>query len=358
VAFYDRRAAAEAAANSFDAALTDRDRVQLGLLTFAAQERKILLDIFRERGVSRRLMGRLLRTADAIIDATRAGGRLGYLRAAKARLRPSPRLRLALWLHRFLGIDRPLAGLMTQRFEMLLVMRLVFLAQLRFLRDRMTPVLGPRVTGVLGEIVQRRRALIDDATGALDLLYPGHAEALQTSVLRRIGLRFELDTYMELRGEALVSVELFKAIRRDIELRHDRIARPARLDLRAGLNRRLHQLPRFAALPEAVLEGLARRLSMRFVLPGELVLGRRRRAAHVYVVSSGEVEIEHDGRRERLGTGAVFGGNGMLGAARTRGAVTAVRYCHLLALRNRHFRALVADRPELAGPELIDKVVA
>ena len=351
VDYYDRRAAAEAAANTFDAALTDRDRVRLGLLTFAAQERKILLDIFRERGASRRLIGRLLRTADAIIDATRADGRLGYLRAARARLRPSLRLRAAQSLHRFLRIDRPLSALMAERFEMLLLMRLVFLAQLRFLRDRMTPVLGQRVTGVLGEIVQRRHALIDDATEALALLYPGHADALQTSVLRRIGLRFELDTYIALRGEALVSAELFRAIRRDIETRADQIARPARLDLRTGLARRLRQLPGFAALPEPVLDELSRRLTMRFVLAGERILRRRRRAGHVYVISSGEVEIEHAGRRLRLGRGAVFGGDGMLDAARTQGAVTSLRYCHLLAVRNRRFSRLLAERPELAAPE-------
>ena len=250
VAFYDHRAAAEAAANTFDVALTDRDRVRLGLLTFAAQERRILMEIFRERGASRRLMGRLLRTADAIIDATRAEGRLGYLRAARARLRPTLRLRLAQWLHRRLHIDRLLAGLMMERFEMLLLMRLVFLAQLQFLRDRMTPVLGARVTGVLGDIVQRRRALIDDAMEALTVLHPGHAEALQTRMLRQIGLRFELDTYAELRSEALVSAELFKAIRRDIDARRDALGRPARLDLRTGLRRRLRQLPPFDALTE------------------------------------------------------------------------------------------------------------
>ena len=106
---YDRRAAAEAAANTFDAALTDRDRLKLGLLTFALQEQTILLEIFRERGLSRAIMEQLLRTADSIVDATRADGRLGYLRAAKRRLRPSLSLRLAQWLHRSFS-HRPAAG--------------------------------------------------------------------------------------------------------------------------------------------------------------------------------------------------------------------------------------------------------
>ena len=358
VAFYDRRAAAEATANSFDASLTDRDRVKLGLLTFAAQERRILIDIFRERGVPRRIMAPLLRTADTIIDATRADGRLGYLRAARSRLRPRLRLRLAQWLHRSLRIDRPLAGLMMQRFEMLLVMRLVFLAQLQFMRDRMTPVLGPRVTGVLGEIVQRRGLLLDDAMEALALLYPGHTEAQQTRVLRQIGLRFELDTYTELRDEALVSAELFKAIRRDLDLRRDALDGPARFDLRAGLNRRVRQLPCFAGLPDPLLADITRRLTMYFALPGQRILRARRDCRRVYVISAGEVEIDHEGQRSRLGCGALFGGDGMLGAAQTHGAVMAVRYCHLLTLHSSFVRKLLAERPALVTPAPVAKVVA
>ena len=349
VDLYDRQAAAEAAANSFDAALTDRDRVRLGLLTFASQERTILLTIFRERGVSRRIMAQLLRTADTIIDATRADGRLGYLRAARRRLRPSLRLRLAQWLYRRFRVDRPLTRLMSQRFEMLLVMRLVFLAQLRFLRDRMTPVLGARVTAALGEIVQRRRNLLDDAMAALELQYPGHTEAVQARMLRQVGLRFEMETYTALRDEALLSAELFEEIRRDIEARRDAVGWPVTFGTQAGLSHRLRELAPFATLPEALLDGRAKRLTMRVALPGERILRQRRRAGSVYVISYGEVEIAYDGRQLRLGRGALFGGDGMLGEARTRGAVTAVRFCHLLELRTGFFRTLLATRPELAG---------
>ena len=338
---YERRAAAEAAANTFDAALTDRDRLKLGLLTFASQERAILLEIFRERGLSRAIMEQLLPMADAIIDATRADGRLGYLHAARGRLRPSRSLWLAQWLHRRFRIDQPLTRLLAQRLEMLLVMQMVFRAQLQFMRERMTPVLGARVTEVMGEIVQRRRALLDDATEALGLLYPAYADVLQTRMLRRIGLRFEMDTYVALRDEALLSEELFREISRDIEARRDAAGRPMTFDLQAGLIRRVSQLPPFATLPEARLRTVARTLTLRFALPSERILRRRRRAASVYLISSGEIEIDHDGKRLRLPSGAMFGGDGLLGEAQTEGAVTAVRFCLLLVLRTGLVRKLL-----------------
>lgn len=347
LAAYERRALEEGEANTFDAALTDRDRVKLGLITFASQERTVLLEIFRDRGASRRIMEHLLRTAEAIVDATREEGRLGYLRAGRRRLRPSLRFRVAQWLHRNLRIDPPLMHCMVERFEMLLVMNLVSIAQMRFMRQRMEPVLGRRVAEVVSEIAQRRRAYLKDAMEALRLQYPGYAEALQSRVLRQIGLRFETDGYADLRAEALLSDELHDEILRDLEARRDRVSRRMRFNLRAGLTGRLRQIPVFADLQEAALHDVAMTLTMRFAVPGERILARRRRAASVYFISSGEVEIRHDGRLTRLGRGAVLGGDGLLGGARTRGEATATRFCHLVELRTAYLHDLLAEHPEL-----------
>jgi len=72
----------------------------------------------------------------------------------------------------------------------------------------------------------------------------------------------------------------------------------------------------------------------------------RRRAASVYLIRSGEeLEIDHDGKRLRLPSGAMFGGDGLLGEARTEGAVTAVRFCRLLVPRTGGVRKLQGSAP-------------
>lgn len=346
VELYEQMAEAEGLANTFDAALSDRDRVKLGLLTFAAQERTILMTIFRERGVSVSIMAQLLRTTDVIIDAARADGRLGYLRAARRRLRPGVAFRLAGWLHRLLRIDLPLIRLLGQRFELLLVMRVVFIAQLRFMRERMTPVLGERVTDVLGEIVARRRTLLDDAMGGLVTLYPSHAEALESAMLRQIGLRLEMNGYTALRDEALLTDELYEEFRRDVDARRDAVARPKLSRIQPAFRRRLNQISPFDRLPEGKIAAMARRTTIRLVLPGERILSHRRRANSVYIISSGEVEIEYNNQSVRLGPGGLFGGNGMLEDAPTKGKVTAVRLCHLLVLGNRAYRRAMREAPD------------
>ena len=84
----DRRIEEERAANSFDTTLSDRQRVTLALITIANQERSILLDLFRIRGISRRVMETLLRSAEAMIDGARLEGRFGYVPRGPAAAQP------------------------------------------------------------------------------------------------------------------------------------------------------------------------------------------------------------------------------------------------------------------------------
>jgi CRP-like cAMP-binding protein len=194
------------------------------------------------------------------------------------------------------------------------------------------------VTEVLGEIVQRRGSALDDALNALGLLYPAHAAALQSALLRQIGLRYESNSYVALRNEALLSDELFEELQKDVEQRRNAVPSPKPVPLQSALCQRLHELPPFDRLRETVLDDVARRTTICFILPGQRILRRRRRARSVYVISSGEVEIEWDGKSLRLGAGALFGGDGMLAEAQTTGAVTATRFCHLLVMRNQAYR--------------------
>ena len=235
-------------------------------------------------------------------------------------------------------------------------MRLVFLAQLRFMRDRMTPVLGARVTGVLGEIVQRRRALLDDAMEALGLQYPDHAEALQTQVLRRIGLRFEMDTYAELRGEAFTQQGVVQG---DRPRHRDTARHPPPTD---------HDRPADRAAPAAVGVAAVRRAARGPAARHRAAADHRARdarRAHPAPPAAGGLGVSdqlrrggvsYEGRTLRLGRGALFGGDGLLDPARTQGAVTAVRFCHLLLVPAWLFRRLVAQRPELADATAGDGV--
>ncbi|MFC4169851.1 cation:proton antiporter [Teichococcus aestuarii] len=347
VELYERRVRVETAANTFDTAISDRERVILGLITFASQERSLLLEMFQDQGLSRRVMENLLWNAESMIDGARSEGRLGYIQAARRRLQPSLRFHLAQWLHRKFRIDTPLMHCMAERFEMLLLTHLVALSMQRFVRRRMEPVLGTRVTEVVSDIVARREDLLADAMETLRLQYPGYAEALETRILRQIGLRLEAEEYATLKHESLVGEELYDELIRGLETLRRQVSRPLQFNIQLGLDKRIEEFPAFAGLQDALLHDLAMSVTSRFTVPGEWIYRRRQPSRSVYFISRGEVELQQDGHSILLTHGDFVGEAELLHPGRRRSRAKATSFCHLLELSAADFQRLLLDAPEL-----------
>lgn len=341
----DRRIAEERAANNFDTALGDRQRVTLALITIANQERSILLDLFRIRGLSRSVMETLLRTADAMIDGARLEGRFGYVMAIRRQLRPSLGFKLAQWVHHTMRIDQPLMMCMMQRFERLLIQHLVSLALTRFMRRRMEPTLGLRIAEIVSEVLERRQKLLEDAIETMRLHYHGYTEALESRVLRQVSLRLQGEEYDKLLGESLISEELHRELHRDVETRRRRLDRRLKFNLKSGIESRIKSMPALRGVPEAVMHDLAMMLSIRFIAPGESLYSRGARAGLVYFISAGLLEMhvaEHDIRYVQ---GDLIGAEEILSGRRMEATVRALRFGHLLVMRAREFQRLVDDHP-------------
>ncbi len=341
----EARIAAEQEANDFDAAITDVNRVSLALLTIASRERTLLLELFRLRGLTRGVVEQLLRTADAMVDGARYDGRLGYLRAARRRLRPPPGFRLAQRLHRVFRVDWPLMHQMTTRYEALLLSHLLAVSLARFMHERIEPMLGARVAAIVAEIVERRQRLVGDALGAMRLHYQGYAEALESRVLRLIALRFEADEIDGMRAESLIGEELHAELVRDMETRRSRLQRRLRFNLRAGIDARIRTLALFAGLPEAILHDVAMLLSIRFANPGEELIRRGQRPGRAFLVSSGALEL-HTGERDfPIAAGEEVGSTEILGGIRMPGTVRCLTFSHLLEIRAADLRRIVDENP-------------
>ena len=341
----DRRIDEERAANTFDTALGDRQRVTLALLTIANHERSILLDLFRIRGISRRVMETLLRTAESMIDGARLEGRFGYVRAVRRRLSPSLRFRLAQFVHHRLRLDTPLMYCMMERFEMLMIAHLVSLSLGRFMRRRVEPTLGVRLAEIVSEVLERQQKLLEEAIGTMRLHYQGYTEALESRMLRQIALRLESEEYDELLNESLISEELHSELYRDVERRRHRLDRRLKFNLKSGIENRVKSVPALNGVPEAVLHDLAMTLAIHFTAPAERILKRGRRVRTVYFVSAGQFEshiAEHD---IRYGPGSVLGAEDLLAGGRMRASVRSLRFGHLLAIGARDFRRLADEYP-------------
>ncbi|GBQ81476.1 Na+/H+ antiporter [Acetobacter malorum DSM 14337] len=341
----DRRAHEEQAANSFDTALGDTQRVNLALITIASQERSVLLDLFRIQGLSRRVMETLLRSSEAAIDGARLEGRLGYVRALRKRLSPSLRFKAAQWIHKNLRIDRPLMLCMAERFEMLMVAHFVSISLTRFMSERLEPTLGSRIGEVVAEVLQRQRKLLDEALETLRLHYHGYSEALENRIFRQIVLRLEGEEYDSLLAESLISDELNRELLKELERRRHRLDKPLSFDLRSGIESRLKHAAVFRGLPNAELHDLATTTSLRFVAPQELICRRGRKIRNIYFISAGLAESHVAERDVLYGAGDLIGALSTINNERCPANIRAVQFGHFMVISASRFKRLVEEYP-------------
>ncbi|MEM7023529.1 MAG: cation:proton antiporter, partial [Pseudomonadota bacterium] len=200
---YEQRIAEAAGHSTFDSEIDDRDRIKLGVIALANRERELIIGHFRERSVSRRTLEQLLVNVEDLIDGARSSGRIGYNRAVRKQLAFGFRFRIAHLLHRRFGMDRPLALLLSDRFERILVSRMVVEELTRFVDHRLDQVLGSRVAGLLREIAGQRHDATAKALDALRLQYPTYADDLERRFLVRLALRLEEGEYGAMFGEGL-----------------------------------------------------------------------------------------------------------------------------------------------------------
>jgi CPA1 family monovalent cation:H+ antiporter len=344
---YQERIAEATDHNTFDAEIADRDRITLGLFAITNQERELILEHFRQRAVSRRILERLLAGVEQIIDGARAEGRLGYVRAARRQLAFDWSFRLAHGLHRHARIDRPLIARLADRFEQLLVARMVLEELARFVENKMTLVLGQRVSELLGEIVGQRLSATVRGLDALRLQYPAYADSLERRFLRQTALRMEAAEYRTLYAEGLIGQELYNDLRREVLAREAAAAPRPRLDLGLATRELVADFPLFANLEPAQLDKISGLLKPMFAVPGERLIRRGERGTAMYFISSGAVEVAIESQKIQLGRGDFFGEMALLGGRERRADVTALGYCQLLVLDEVDFRALIATDPSI-----------
>jgi monovalent cation:H+ antiporter, CPA1 family len=336
-------------------AVSDRDRIAIGLIALTNRELRVIRDHHAQHTVSATAIERLRRNTDLMLDAAKTEGRIGYNRAARRLLAFSPAFRFAHLLHRRFGIEKPLRDQISTRFETLLVRGLALKDVVRFNDRRLRPLLGTRITHLLAEMLAARIAATSRAIEALRLQYPEHAEGLERHFLRQTGLRLELSLFRELLDEGLIGGELYETLEREHATERHRASESRPLDLGLRTEELVLRFDMFRKLAPAELKALARLVRPRLALPEEMIIRKGERGTHVFFISSGAVEVMLPGQKVRLGRGDFFGEMALLSGRRRAADVVALGYCQLLVLSAADFRRFLATH---AGAKSeIDRIV-
>jgi CPA1 family monovalent cation:H+ antiporter len=337
-------------------AISDRDRIRIGLVALANRERRIILDHHAQRTVSGAAIERLLRNTNLILDAARAEGRIGYNRATRALLEFQRSFWVANLLHRTLKLASPLQRQISIRFETLLIRRLALEELFRFVDSRLAALLGQRVADLLGEVIAARSEATTRALDALRLQYPAYAEALEQRFLRQSGFRLSLSRFHDLYDEGLIGKEVFEDLEREHAVVQSLMDELPPLDLGLRAEDLLAQFEMFAGLGAAELRALARLFRPRLLLPEEMVIRKGERGNAMFLISSGAVEVVLPNGRVRLGSGDFFGEMALLSGRRRQADVVALGYCRVLVLNAADFRRFLRDYPHAKAE--IDRIAA
>jgi len=324
--------------------ILDKERITLGLVSLAGQERELVLCEIRDGVLPARIGESLLLEADRLIERTRLQGRDGY---RPSRERHDRLEKWALRAQKYLGLSGPLARLVEDRYE-ILTARLNVLRQLHDHTDqRVRRIHGKRIAELLEELLRRREEAVQTEIKALRLQFPKCAEAMDIRIIRRTALRLEQQEYALLRQDGLIEEELHFNLNERISSEIRELESVARLDLGMDADILIDRHPAFLGLgakSRRILRGALKTVSFH---PGEVIARRGEPPKSVWFILSGAIEIETAFDTQILGPGDMFGHLAMLARTERRIEARAVGHGTLLRLDEAIFRRILTELPEL-----------
>ena len=317
------------------------EHLRLGLVALTQRERAIVLEHFNRRTISGRTVEALVTDAGHLLDRSRTRGPNEYLRTSQQLVGFSRGFQAALLLQRRFRITGPLVDRLADRFERLLVSRIVLQELAPYIGETLAPLLHPDAIPLLSDFLQKRREMTDAAFEALEAQYPSYAALLEERFLRRVALRREALEYQDLFDERVIGPELHGALQRDLSTARAAVdSRPA-LDLGLETRALLARVPLFSGLDRQHLDAVVRLLRPRFVIPAERLISTGEPGDAMYFISSGVVEVCAAGRRFLLTQGDFFGEMALVHDQARQADVNALSYCQLLVLDRKDFAALL-----------------
>ncbi len=326
--------------------LTERERLGVSLVALGSQERMLVLEMLSRRAASPGAIQALLHNAEALVEGARTEGRIGYKRAVNSAFAFPYSFRLSYLLYRRLGVRRFLAEQLGDRFETLLVMRLVVQDLAGETARRSRSIFGQRIEALIDHILTERLDRTKSGLDALRRQYPDYAAALEARFLRQSALRREAGRYKALYEEGLIAPEVYRDLSMGVEGARKAEAAP-RFDIGLRTQDLITRLDFFAGLDPQHLARVQRLLRARFTVPNELIVRKGERGDAVFFIASGAAEVILPGRRVPLGTGEFFGEMALITGEPRQADVRAQTYCRLLVLRKADFDRFMQDNPDV-----------
>ncbi len=270
--------------------LTEKQRLTVALVALGNQERMLVLDTLARRAASPAAVQALMRNAEALVEGARSDGRLGYKHAADAALAFPLSFRAAYFLYRRFRVRRFLADRLGERFETLLVTRLLIQDLAGGGPKRARSIFGDRVAAIIDALLTARLEKTASALDALRRQYADYAAALEARFLRQSALRREMGRHQALFEGGLIPSEVYRDLASSVADAQGSGA-PPRFDIGLDTEKLTQRVQLFAALDAQRLEGVQKLLRPRFTVPNELIVRKGERGDSTVFIASGAAEV-------------------------------------------------------------------
>ncbi len=327
--------------------ITPSEWLVIGLTTLTAQERNAYTDQYGE-GCLSSLTFRLLTTqVDDLADALKHYGVEGYTEEIAKSLGFDWRFRLAIGLHRYFGLTRPLAHRITERFDLLLGTKVALQRVLdKGLPDAMSMV-GDKVGNDLKKIADFRHFETTSALDALKLQYPEYARLLEQRYLEHSAIRLEESEYQTMLSNAVINNDVFSDLQQGVKKRLREADCMPKLELGLEPRKLLARVALFESLPQEALNQLAELFKPKLAFPGEKVIQKGTHGDAMYFISCGVLTVHLSDKCFMLGSGDFFGEIALIAPRPRIADVVAKGFCELLALNRKDFKIFLKAHPHL-----------
>ncbi|MBT3510815.1 MAG: cyclic nucleotide-binding domain-containing protein [Nitrospina sp.] len=326
--------------------LSGNDWVRVGLFDLCALEKAGYLKQFEEGFISTYIVRRLLAQVEDMLDSLQTGS-AGYHKSSTNILEFNWRFHLALTLHRSFGYSRGLSTQLADRFEILLANQTVMKDNLLTALPQIEPLIGSKAGRTLKNLIEARLEKIEQALHMLQLQYPDYFLMLQKRYLSHVAIRLQEADFEQLRKETVISVEVYKNLEANLEIRMRKIQPRPTLDLQLEPEKLVRSVPLFSNFPPDRLDHISRLLKPMLVVPGEVILKKGEIGHSMYFISSGCVEVEIQPIPVCLGSGDFFGEIALIKKIPRTFSIKALGFCDLLVLSDIDFNLFLDGNPEI-----------